>query len=146
MKLAGIVLVSLAGRALTCSSKKTVSKPPGKPLTPENFEAAHSLEASAYELPKTFWQLDDIIFEEGESLGNRNAARNVRKWPNKIVPYEVESDFTNNEKDIIAAGIAEIQDNTCVEFRSRTDEPNYVIFGGRAGNYLLRSLNLKCHR
>ena len=145
MRLAGILLVCLAGRAWTCSSKKTVSKPPGKPLTPENFEAAQSLEASAYELPKTFWQFNDIISEEGESLGNRNAARNVRKWPNKIVPVVIESDFTNNEKNIIAAGIAEIQDNTCVEFRSRTDEPNYVFFGGRAGKHL-STLNLECHR
>ena len=58
------------------------------------------------------------------------------RWPNSVLYYTIDAAFTNDERAIIAAGIANIQDNSCIEFVPRTDEFDYVdIVPGSGGCY-----------
>ena len=58
------------------------------------------------------------------------------RWPNSVLYYTIDAAFTNDERAIIAAGIANIQDNSCIEFVPRTDEFDFVdIVPGSGGCY-----------
>lgn len=55
----------------------------------------------------------------------RNANRN-RRWPNRVVPYEISSLYTQNERNIVAAANQEYQTKTCVRFVPHTTEADYI--------------------
>uniref|UniRef100_A0A182Q0I0 Metalloendopeptidase n=1 Tax=Anopheles farauti TaxID=69004 RepID=A0A182Q0I0_9DIPT len=50
---------------------------------------------------------------------------NVR-WPNAVVPYEIQGNFTTAEKSIIKAAIAQFAVKTCVRFIPHTTEDIFV--------------------
>ena len=73
------------------------------------------------------------------------------KWPNGVMPYVIDAAFTEDERAVIAAGIADMEAKTCVRllihssffskfsffrFVPRTDENSYVdIIPGNGGCY-----------
>ncbi|KAI8121830.1 hypothetical protein FF38_00332 [Lucilia cuprina] len=49
------------------------------------------------------------------------------RWPQAIVPYEIEGNFATNELSIISHAFNEYHTKTCVRFRKRTNEKDYIV-------------------
>jgi len=59
---------------------------------------------------------------ESEKRGMRIIYRSINKrWPNNEVPYLIESIFSEAARVVIASGIDNIMDNTCITFREKVD-------------------------
>jgi len=78
----------------------------------------------------------DLSKQEGNFEGDivigtkdRNAIFATQKWTNNIIPYEYDSrtGWTQDYKDMINNAINEIQGQTCIRFKPRTNEQNYLI-------------------
>ncbi|OQV20051.1 putative High choriolytic enzyme 1 [Hypsibius exemplaris] len=64
----------------------------------------------------------------------RNADNNPnRRWPNNTVPYIISNAFTSNHKTIIERSHREIENGTCIRFKSRTIERDYIEYVNNAG-------------
>lgn len=63
----------------------------------------------------------------------RSAVRQRKKvWPNRVVPYEIEEGLASYRKNIIAA-IAEFHKHTCIRFKERKNERNWIKFSKDKG-------------
>lgn len=72
-------------------------------------------------------EVDD--FSEDDNIpGNENAAIKFRHyhWPEGIVPYVISSDFSAVETTFIETVMLEFHFFTCVRFRRRQDEEDYI--------------------
>ncbi|KDR21945.1 zinc metalloproteinase nas-14-like isoform X2 [Zootermopsis nevadensis] len=49
-------------------------------------------------------------------------------WPSGVVPYVFHSNFTEDEKAKVKAGMKGIQEKTCVKFVPHTSEADYIEF------------------
>ncbi|KAK3697014.1 hypothetical protein QZH41_002918 [Actinostola sp. cb2023] len=58
--------------------------------------------------------------------GARNAMANVKKWPNGVVPYILDSSVDDYLRKQIDIGIAEYHKYTCLRFVKRTYEKDYI--------------------
>ncbi|XP_035223951.1 astacin-like metalloprotease toxin 5 [Stegodyphus dumicola] len=73
---------------------------------------------------------------EGDILGIEPGDRNVipyqqMRWPNKIIPYIIDSSLAVYTS-LILAGMQNYERNTCLKFVPRTTEKNYIkIFKGQ---------------
>ena len=72
--------------------------PPGRPLTPENFQAKLKAEDFIHkDHEDPFWKAEDVLINTepyyGEEGLQNNAAVNVRRWSNNIVPYTIDSGY-----------------------------------------------------
>ncbi|CAL4058831.1 unnamed protein product, partial [Meganyctiphanes norvegica] len=47
-------------------------------------------------------------------------------WPNGIIPYTIDSVFTERERQVIARAIEEFHDRTCLRFVGRTSQTDYI--------------------
>ncbi|XP_063421977.1 serine-rich adhesin for platelets-like [Mytilus trossulus] len=83
----------------------------------------------------------------------RNFAPNIKLWPGKIVPYEINSTFTADERTKILNAIADFNRKTCVQwipYDSNTHD-HYVYFNDGTGcnsyvgqiRYIPQYVNLK---
>ncbi|XP_050095263.1 hatching enzyme 1.2-like [Anopheles aquasalis] len=54
------------------------------------------------------------------------------KWPDGIVPYVVEANFTNKERQKLQDAFKQFADNTCIQFVPRLDELHFVTITNRA--------------
>jgi len=61
------------------------------------------------------------------SKQGRNGILATQKWTNGIIPYEMfGKNWSQEEKDMLQAAIKEIQSQSCVRFKPRTNEANYI--------------------
>ncbi|TMW53114.1 hypothetical protein DOY81_001842 [Sarcophaga bullata] len=68
----------------------------------------------------------------GEAIELRNPLRNgilagSYRWPKAIIPYEIQGPFSTNDLAIITHAFNEYHAKTCVRFRKRTNEQDYVV-------------------
>lgn len=68
----------------------------------------------------------------GEAEEFRNILRNgivsgSFRWPLAIIPYEIEGTFSTNELTIISHAFNEYHTKTCVRFRKRSNEKDYIV-------------------
>ena len=109
----------------------------GEPLSPEEFYQADFLKESSNE-----YQVDPIemagLFEGDIALSiddlrqmkkgdSRNAIRGSwKKWPDATIPYTISSVFSQNDRLVIAKAINVYKKKTCIRFKERTSEKNYI--------------------
>ncbi|KAH8363503.1 hypothetical protein KR084_010959, partial [Drosophila pseudotakahashii] len=56
------------------------------------------------------------------------------RWPGGVVPFEIEGNFTNEERSKIYRAMQEYHKRTCVRFTPRTKEEDYIsIVSGKSG-------------
>lgn len=68
------------------------------------------------------YQMDDI-------LQYRNVLANVSyRWPNGNVPYSLVEDFSIEEMTVIIQAMERIEMVSCVRFKERSNETDYVQF------------------
>ncbi|CAG7785757.1 unnamed protein product [Allacma fusca] len=70
--------------------------------------------------------LNDMRFPEGFApqsgiIGDRY------RWPNREVVYEIDGRFNNDERNVILQGMNEISSRTCIRFRQRNGDGNFVF-------------------
>ena len=62
---------------------------------------------------------------EPPSKEGKNILANVYDtWPTGVINYKIDAAFTSQERTAIAAGIADITDNTCIEFDDAGSNPS----------------------
>ncbi|XP_074600489.1 uncharacterized protein LOC141854624 [Brevipalpus obovatus] len=104
------------------------------PLTASDFERGKNLKQDAFAIK------DDVLYSgrhfEGDIMDSllvngsdgKNAIRNPGShWPNGRVPYVLSSDYTSEERAVIARAMDEYHRRTCIKF-----EP----YNGNEANYL----------
>lgn len=63
----------------------------------------------------------------------RNAVRQRKKiWPNRVIPYEIEEGLDSYKKNILAA-IEEFHKHTCITFKEKKNERNWIKFSKENG-------------
>jgi hypothetical protein len=107
-------LNELPGRKLLGSLLNEKSAPSVGPSEPAPYQKKRSL------------SLDFLNAIADESMSMPSA------WPSNVVPYVVDPSFTESQRRNIAAAFAQYHDRTCVRFKPREYEPDYV-FIRRAG-------------
>lgn len=73
--------------------------------------------------------MDDRL-RKGISRENskRSSVANVRKWKDGIIPYVADLTFTQQNMKLLNEAIKEYKMRTCIRFKERTNEKDYVIF------------------
>jgi len=108
----------------------------GKPISTEEYTASQPLDED-----KDLTHLDTII-NAGQFEGDivkQNRKRNAivdnnKKWPNAIIPYLISSAFSSQERSVIANAIRTYETKTCIRFKARTTEADYIhILNGGSG-------------
>ena len=66
--------------------------------------------------------------ETEDQQGHAAASEPIRKWENKIVPYNIHSTFDKKQRAIILAATTEVEDNTCISFVPRQLQKDYILF------------------
>ncbi|XP_046443279.1 low choriolytic enzyme-like [Daphnia pulex] len=75
------------------------------------------------------WEKQDPALYEGDImfLGDKNAILSSSyRWPNATIPYEISNVYTSDQRKVIAFGMNEYHENTCIKFVPRTSEKNYI--------------------
>ncbi|XP_071824476.1 uncharacterized protein [Apostichopus japonicus] len=72
---------------------------------------------------------DILVHSSNSNSRNKRtvARREGVKWPGAVVPYIVDSAFRDREKRIIFGAMQRFHDESCVKFRKRTIEPDYLF-------------------
>uniref|UniRef100_A0A1I8PTF4 Metalloendopeptidase n=1 Tax=Stomoxys calcitrans TaxID=35570 RepID=A0A1I8PTF4_STOCA len=96
----------------------------------EIIENMHNSNESAMENPEeTGPYIEGDIKDDGEFYRKmlRNGIMNHSlRWPKGRVPYVIKGSFTPQQLAIIGHAFNEYHRNTCIRFRQRTTEPDYV--------------------
>ncbi|KAL7730856.1 hypothetical protein ACLKA6_003614 [Drosophila palustris] len=73
--------------------------------------------------------------QESDAEGTRNGLLALSThWPGGIVPYEIKGQFTPQELENIQHAFKEYHSKTCVRFKPRTSEKDYISIGnGKTG-------------
>ncbi|XP_068155102.1 zinc metalloproteinase nas-4 [Drosophila tropicalis] len=76
-----------------------------------------------------------LSYRLARSEGSRNGIlAQSSRWPGAIVPYEIVGPFTKQEMDNIRHAFSEYHSKTCVRFKPRTTEKDYISIGsGKSG-------------
>lgn len=73
--------------------------------------------------------LTDNQFLSIQGLGEKNGISDESyRWPNKIIPYELPNTFTVSERRIILEAIATLNSRTCLRFKRRSTEIDFISF------------------
>jgi len=78
----------------------------------------------------------DIVLDpdEREQInGHTYASIKGGRWPNGIIPYDVWPSTSKKVKDMIPKAIAEYEKHTCLRFKKRTTEEEYLDFRSGRG-------------
>lgn len=68
----------------------------------------------------------------------RNAVRGqYRLWPNSVIPYLLSTQYGDYSRQVIAKAMEEYAAKTCVKFKPRTDETDYIYIFPDEGCYSL---------
>ncbi|KAL5491157.1 hypothetical protein EMCRGX_G016391 [Ephydatia muelleri] len=76
---------------------------------------------------------EDAVGETEEAAASKRAATANRswRWTNGVIPYNVSQDYTASERELIRLAMNHWMNNTCIRFRQRRNEVDYVnIFSG----------------
>ena len=113
---------------------------PAEPLNPADFAAAEAVDGSK---PAHSEGEEDKMWNAGMFEGDiadfdpsvgKNAIRGDHfKWPQSTVPYEISRVFNERERSIIAQGMQEYKDRTCIRFVPRTSEKGYIFITKAGG-------------
>ncbi|XP_033104243.1 balbiani ring protein 3-like isoform X2 [Anneissia japonica] len=112
--------------------------------------------AIAQGLEEPFLVEGDIYVPPIKGRARRNAVAEQKKlWPGAVVPYVLNSQkFTLDERKLILAAMDRYHEKTCIQFRPRTNEKDYILISrkigcwsqiGRQGGVQYISLGLACH-
>ncbi|XP_017091533.2 hatching enzyme 1.2 isoform X1 [Drosophila bipectinata] len=81
----------------------------------------------------TYYEGDILIplsYREGRSNGTRNGILALSsRWPGGVVPYEIKGPFTSQEMGNINHAFKEYHTKTCIRFKPRTTEKDYISIG-----------------
>lgn len=66
-------------------------------------------------------QLDELFVEPRNGL-----IPTKYRWPNKTITYQLDMDYTQEQRDYIENALKTIESVSCVKFIRRTDEMDYV--------------------
>ncbi|XP_016981397.1 hatching enzyme 1.2-like [Drosophila rhopaloa] len=86
----------------------------------------------------TYYEGDILIplsYRNARSNGTRNGILALSsRWPGGVVPYEIKGPFTTQELGNINNAFKEYHTRTCVRFKPRTTEKDYISIGsGKSG-------------
>ncbi|RWS04693.1 astacin-like metalloprotease toxin-like protein, partial [Dinothrombium tinctorium] len=76
-------------------------------------------------LPITSMCNDKLDFGDMIGIKDGDTKDKKRLWPNGIIPFTISLELTNDE-DLILKSMKHIEQNTCIRFRRRTVERDYV--------------------
>ncbi|CAG7731659.1 unnamed protein product [Allacma fusca] len=113
---------------------------PGEPFSPIDYQNAESLmdtsppedERDPIELANLFE--GDILLTNlqwQQFIQSKDSDRNAikadsKKWIGGVIPYMIASQFSVKERSIIARAFLEYQNKTCITFRPRIKEKDYI--------------------
>nr|CAH0105944.1 unnamed protein product [Daphnia galeata] len=100
----------------------------GMPLT-EEMKGNFSVIKNEFFEDLFQWEDQDPALFEGDImfLGEKNAILSSSyRWPNAKIPYEISNVYTPDQREVIAFGMNEYHENTCIQFVPRTSEENYI--------------------
>ena len=95
--------------------------------------------ATAASLVEAINNLDSIVNTSDIRIPrSRNVLQNTRYWPNAVIPYTISSSFSNTERQVIAKAFGIYAEKTCIQFKGRTTESDYIsiIRGGGCYSYV----------
>jgi len=106
----------------------------GEHLTPDDFMAAEFVNKTFDGYRPEFIQEaglfeGDIILSDDQKAakGQRMALRRESaRWPDAKVPYIITGKYSLEERAILAKGMNEFHENSCIEFIPRTTEEDYI--------------------
>ncbi|XP_017084164.1 zinc metalloproteinase nas-8 [Drosophila eugracilis] len=86
----------------------------------------------------TYYEGDILIplsYRNARSNGTRNGILALSsRWPGGVVPYEIKGPFTTQELGNINHAFKEYHTRTCIRFKPRTTEKDYISIGsGKSG-------------
>lgn len=84
----------------------------------------------------TYYEGDILIpLQSGDGEGTRNGLLALSaRWPHGIIPYEINGQLTQQELGNIQHAFGEYHSRTCIRFKPRTTEKNYIsIVNGNTG-------------
>ncbi|CAG7700787.1 unnamed protein product [Allacma fusca] len=114
-----------------------LSNVPAEPFSPTDYQNADGL--MNYGIPKE--SMDpielaglyegDIVLDKSDRSNDNDTERNAimsdrQKWSGGIIPYFISSQFSSAERSVIARAFLEYQRQTCIVFRPRTTERDYI--------------------
>ena len=102
---------------------------PAEPFNPDDFAAAETVDGSRPEGEED--PLSSAGLFEGDIANFDPSARNAirsdyYRWPDNTVPYIITKEFSKTERSIIFKAMKEYHDKTCIKFKGRTTEPDYI--------------------
>ncbi|KAL7633441.1 UNVERIFIED_CONTAM: hypothetical protein RMT77_016312 [Armadillidium vulgare] len=92
-------------------------------------------------------------FGKGNGVIRNAIKEEEKKWNNGIIPYEIARSYDGNERAQIAKAIAQIHQETCIKFKARQGENDYIYITkgngcsssvGRVGGKQTVSLGAGC--
>lgn len=48
------------------------------------------------------------------------------RWPDKVIPYQLSNEHSKRENDMIEEALKRIESVSCVKFKRRTNEKDYI--------------------
>ena len=103
----------------------------GSPLHVAEYEAGRG---SIGKQPPA--QFGNETERESPKKGKNLLANVYDTWPRGIVKYKIDAKFNSNERVAIAGGIADITDNTCIQFADAGSDPtgDYIFITTGVGS------------
>eukprot|EP00090_Calanus_glacialis_P033673 TRINITY_DN56000_c0_g1_i1.p1 TRINITY_DN56000_c0_g1~~TRINITY_DN56000_c0_g1_i1.p1 ORF type:complete len:278 (-),score=57.34 TRINITY_DN56000_c0_g1_i1:6-839(-) len=112
-----------------------------KPLEEDDFYLGKTLDIRS-DLVDLYPGTGGPMSPPEEVRNSHNQTRGVFAiWPNGLIPYWMDSSFSDNDRAMIANAFAYIQDNTCLRFEPDTDDknPRMDIISDNLGGYCYTS-------
>lgn len=69
----------------------------------------------------------DILFPMNSSTSRNGIVGQTYRWPNGVVPFEISGGFDARAMDLIEKAMDVYLKNTCVQFKRRSAERDYII-------------------
>ncbi|KAI4877816.1 hypothetical protein NFI96_026055 [Prochilodus magdalenae] len=111
----------------------------------DNFTVSDLIERANRNLGKALGdptiKFGDIVVEDGLENADKCAFRNPGcKWPRQndgkvYVPYIISNQYSSNEKNVISDALNSFEKVTCIRFRRRTREEDYIHIQSLGGCY-----------
>jgi len=78
----------------------------------------------------------DIILDPDEKVHNgQNTYASIKggRWPNAVIPYEIFDSVLDSVKENIPKAMVEYEKHTCIRFKKRTNEKEFIRFISYSG-------------
>jgi len=111
-------------------------------LYDESQDDETKTERALYNLPKNGELFEgDIVMDdrlrrnvwgvESKKSALRESVVDGLKWPGGVVYYEIEEEFPLQHRKMLAEAMGEFVNRTCISFRKRRKEKDYVVFSSK---------------